>query len=535
MSIYSHKQRWKIVLMVAAVAIVAASLWYTGQITNRLRKEEIRKVEQWALDIRSNIEQLNISDQSFSQQRGLYAEMKQRERKDVERWAAATRELSRDQLDYTFLISIIQENQTIPVILTDDQGRVSSIKNTGFERKTFVERVTKQHPDWQEDACKKLADSLYNDTLVTLISSWRQLHEPIEISIQGSIRNRVYYRESDRLLDFDRQISALQPKSDSLFARFNTSLASGNPLVPMVFLEDSTNRVLATNLPASQSGDPEKLEQLIDEMKGENEPIPVYFGDQLRGNIYYRNSDLLDELRIYPYVQFGIIGVFLLIAYFLFSTFRNAEQNQVWVGMAKETAHQLGTPISSLMAWTELLREQGTPDEVVVEMNKDLDRLRTVSERFSKIGSAGAMEPESLGALTRSVTDYLRGRISKRVNITVNAGEDSTVPLNAPLMAWVIENLAKNAVDAMEGEGDLEFSIFRENERLIMEVRDTGKGIPRNKFKTVFRPGYSTKQRGWGLGLALVKRIVEEYHKGKIVVKDSEPGKGTTFRISLRG
>lgn len=534
MNLYSHKQRWKIVLMVVAVLIVGASLWYTGSIASKLRKEEIKKVEQWASDLRNNILQLNIANQSFNQQREAYLELKAKERTDVERWAAATRELSRDQLDYTFLISIIQENTTVPVILTDEHDAVSSTKNIGFERKDFAELVASRHPHWEKTKVRKYVDSLYRDTLLALVSEWKTHYEPIEISVMGSTRNRVYYRESDKLINFDKKIASLQRRSDSLFTDFNTRLATGNPLVPMIFVEDSTGWVIASNLPPEEWQEPQQLALHLKEMRGDNDSIPVYFGDELRGYIFYQNSELLSQLEVYPYIQFGIIGVFLLIAYFLFSTFRNAEQNQVWVGMAKETAHQLGTPISSLMAWTELLKDQGIRDEVILEMNKDLDRLQTVSDRFSKIGSAGKMEAADMVEVIHDMLAYLEKRVSNKVKFHVQHEGDCKVPINVPLIAWVIENLTKNAIDAMEGAGEVTYSVSSDGKKLYVDVKDTGKGIPQGKFKTVFRPGYTTKQRGWGLGLALVKRIVEEYHRGRIFVKESSPGKGTTFRIVLR-
>lgn len=530
MNLYSKKQRWKILLMMAALLIVGASLWYTGRIAENLRKEEIRKVEQWASDIRINIIQLNLADQSFKNQRAVYSELKQRERKDVERWAAATKELSREQLDYTFLIGIIQENNNIPVILTDNNNEVSSIKNTGFERNTFKERYSNLYKNISTEKLKEITDSAYKDTLSQLINEWKKHYQPIEITVMGSIRNRVYYRESDLLLEFDQKIEILQRKSDSLFNEFNQRLTKGNPLVPMIFIDDSTQAVIATNLKIK----PDEIPEMILQMRSENDSIPVFLDEELKGYIFYKNSELLAQLQIFPYIQFGIIGLFTFIAYLMFSTFRNAEQNQVWVGMAKETAHQLGTPISSLMAWTELLKDQGISQSVIDEMNKDLQRLETVSDRFSKIGSAGSLVKANVAEVAQSVADYLQRRISNKVSIKVEALGDTTAQINVPLMAWVFENLAKNSVDAMEGSGSIHFNIFRENDKLIVDIKDTGKGIPAGKFKTVFRPGYTTKTRGWGLGLALVKRIVSEYHRGKIFVKESEPGKGTVFRLVLR-
>lgn len=534
MNIYSKKQRWKLVMMVVATAIVGVSLWYTGQVVKKLKQEEIKKVQQWASDVKYNIVQLNIANASYQQQRDLYEALKAREKREVERLAQAMRELNKDLLDYTFIMNIIQENTTIPVILTDDKNRVSSIKNTDFDRDDFRNRILSADSTIADKDLQKQAEVLYQDTLKILIDAWSQKYDPVEIVVFGTTRNRIYFRESNGLLEFDKNIETLQRNSDSLFQDFNQRLAAGNPLVPMIFMDDSTGQVIATNISEEYASKPAKLKQIIADMRSENDSIPVYFGNDLKGYIFYRNSALLRELSIYPYIQFGIIGLFLLVAYFMFNSFRNAEQNQVWVGMAKETAHQLGTPISSLMAWTELLRDYGIPEDMIVEMNKDLERLQTVSDRFGKIGSAGTLHPADMHQVVEQVLSYVQKRVSAQVKISVSKSGDTVVPMNVSLMSWVIENLAKNAVDAMEGNGELKVHLSREGKKLMVDFTDTGKGIPSRHHKTVFTPGFTTKPRGWGLGLALVKRIVGEYHHGKIFVKESEPGKGATFRLILR-
>ncbi len=245
---------------------------------------------------------------------------------------------------------------------------------------------------------------------------------------------------------------------------------------------------------------------------------------------------MITQLRYFPYVQLIIIGLFLLVSYALFSLFRNAEQNQVWVGMAKETAHQLGTPLSSLMAWMELMDANGTDPAAVAEMRKDVGRLEMITERFSKIGSTPDLVPEKIDLVLRDTVQYLRPRLPSRVKIEVHTTDpEITVPLNRALFSWVLENLMRNAVDAMEGEGSITITTEKDGNEVHVDVTDTGKGIPARQLRTVFQPGFTTKKRGWGLGLSLTKRIMETYHKGKIFVKRSTVGKGTTFRISLRG
>ena len=250
--------------------------------------------------------------------------------------------------------------------------------------------------------------------------------------------------------------------------------------------------------------------------------------------VCYDESIMLKRLATYPYVQLGIVLIFVVIAIFALLSSKKAEQNKVWVGLSKETAHQLGTPISSLLAWTEILKESYPEDEMIREMEKDVKRLEIIAERFSKIGSIPEPKETSLNEVITHVVEYMDRRTSSKVKITSNCGNTNIiVRINISLFEWVIENLCKNAVDAMEGKGNIDIYTYQEKEKTIIEVKDNGKGIKRSDIKNVFTPGFTTKKRGWGLGLSLAKRIIEEYHKGKIYVKDSEIGKGTTFRIEL--
>jgi signal transduction histidine kinase len=277
----------------------------------------------------------------------------------------------------------------------------------------------------------------------------------------------------------------------------------------------------------------------LEEMKAEYKPIPIEIAG-LKQFIYYKNSSLIRQLKFYPYIQLAVIGLFILMGYLAFSLSRNAEQNRVWVGLAKETAHQLGTPISSLLAWAEYLR--GKPEiqreGIVDEMDKDIQRLQMITARFSSIGSEQKTELIDLVEVVETAIGYLRSRLSQKVEIAVSVvghHEEVLAYINRPLFEWVIENICKNAVDAMSGAGKLSLEITELPEGHVqMDIRDTGKGIPKNQFKKVFEPGFTTKKRGWGLGLTLARRIIEQYHRGRIFVKSSEPGKGTIFRILLR-
>lgn len=251
--------------------------------------------------------------------------------------------------------------------------------------------------------------------------------------------------------------------------------------------------------------------------------------------ICYDDSLMLRRLAWWPYIQLGVVLIFVVVAIFALLSSKKAEQNKVWVGLSKETAHQLGTPISSLMAWHEVLRENYPDDELIPEMGKDIQRLQRIAERFSKIGSQPEPTPENLNDVLAQVVQYIGRRASNRVSISLNVPQQALiVSVSAPLFEWVIENLCKNAIDAMDGAGSITITAKEEAECFSVEVADTGKGIPKNKFGTVFAPGYTTKKRGWGLGLSLAKRIVEEYHHGRVFVKNSEIGKGTTFRVELK-
>jgi len=276
------------------------------------------------------------------------------------------------------------------------------------------------------------------------------------------------------------------------------------------------------------------LRSELNEIKeGGDEPIEInIIGDKQW--IYYKDSALLYRLRYYPVYQLGFIGLFMFIAYFMFSASRRSEQNKVWAGMAKETAHQIGTPLSSLMAWTELLKEKEGTEQMVAEMEKDIKRLETITERFSKIGSKSELQKRDIVNLVSQSIEYLKARMPVNTEFDIQVpGKEIIIPLNSVLFEWVIENLVTNAVDAMKGKGKISVSITEEENKIVINISDTGDGIDRSIIKNIFKPGVTSKKRGWGLGLSLSKRIIEEYHKGSIFVMKSEKGKGTTFTIRL--
>ena len=316
---------------------------------------------------------------------------------------------------------------------------------------------------------------------------------------------------------------------------FILKVIEGNNSIPVLVVDEQGEVVVSRNIEVDEESDKEFIEETIADFQSAHEPIVVEIDAQTRHYLYYDDSILLKKLAYYPYVQVGLVTVFFCLLLFFFASAKKSEQNRVWVGLSKETAHQLGTPISSLMAWVELIKETGMDPSYLPEMEKDVDRLKIIAERFSKVGSIPEREEVLLNDLLESSLSYMQTRTTSKIKIACsykNCGEVKA-RLNAPLFQWVIENLCKNAIDAITGEGTIIFEVSETPENVILDVIDSGKGIPKSKFKTVFQPGYTTKMRGWGLGLSLVKRIVEEYHGGKIYVLRSELNQGTCFRVIL--
>lgn len=340
-----------------------------------------------------------------------------------------------------------------------------------------------------------------------------------------------------RLGEFDIQNNnerGLEKLSTSYLSFLNTILAQ-NTTIPVIVVDSTGNYNMDANIKLNQGKREQILKKELKKMKEYADPIRI---DLLDGDyllLYYNESDILHNLRIYPLVELFVIVVFIIVAYFAFAATQRAEQNQVWVGMSKETAHQLGTPISSLMAWIEILKLQKVDEKLIMEFEKDTQRLEKITERFSKIGSKPDLLQTNIVEVLSSTVAYLRTRSSKKIKFETTFAESELVivPLNAALFSWVIENICKNAIDAIDNHGTISLSLKEKEEHVYVDVSDTGKGVSKSQFKTIFQPGYSTKKRGWGLGLSLAKRIIENYHNGKIFIKSSEIGKGTTFRIIL--
>jgi len=361
--------------------------------------------------------------------------------------------------------------------------------------------------------------------------------------------NLVNELKSRELKQIEQHANILQimPNVDGENLIYFTEILTSNKSIPLILTNEKEEILDFKNINfksgISQKEESNILIKELEIMKNEYEPILITIRDPETDEvldyqyIYYRNSNLLYQLKYYPYVQLAIIFVLGLIVYMIFSYSKTSEQNRIWAGLAKETAHQLGTPLSSLMAWTEYFKTGGkVNDEIINEIDKDIKRLEIITSRFSNIGSTPVLKEENVYEIVKGIIGYLQTRISKKVKISVDTiTQDTYANLNKPLFEWVIENICKNAVDAMSGVGSINIHIIKANEgRVFIDINDSGKGIQKGDFKKIFHPGFSTKKRGWGLGLALVKRIIEIYHQGQIFVKSSSSEQGTTFRIILK-
>jgi signal transduction histidine kinase len=356
----------------------------------------------------------------------------------------------------------------------------------------------------------------------------------------NKLAKKLSAEERNRMEQLANTYEHLNTAGDNTDIGFIINIIQQNKTIPLILTDEKKQMQGCKNFPAKDSANSKKMEIELLKMRAEQDSIPIFANGKIVQYIFYKDSTLLTELKYFPIIQLIIIIVFLIVAYLAFFSSQRSLQNQLWVGMAKETAHQIATPLSSLHAWVEYLKdteENLIENNAVKEIENDITRLEIITQRFSKIGSAPELVDVAIFDLVERSMKYMQRRASSKIEFELKSEIDATylIKINNPLMEWVMENLLRNALDAMEdGIGKISIQIIQQNSKCIIDVVDTGKGIAADKFKAVFKPGYSTKKRGWGLGLALCKRIVEEYHKGKIFVKNSEINKGTTFRIVLQ-
>ena len=498
-NLYTNTKRWKWALAAIALLLIAASLWYTNRLVKSIAEQETKQVKMWAAAMEQHAVMMQSTEEFFNK-------VSEQEQLRVELLANAYRRLmdiSSNENTATY-VDIIRNNISIPLVLTDEKGNILSSNNLPPEQegKTVF------------DAEMRHAYSKF---------------PPIKIDPGYGIVQYLYYNES-------RIYTDLKTVLEDMVDHFMEEITLNSVGAPVIITNEDRSQILGFgNLDSIQMQDTNFVKQQLDVMMAENDPVQIDFMNKGKATIFYRTSDLVEQMRYYPIILILVFALFLLIAYLLFSSARRSEQNQVWAGMAKETAHQLGTPISSLMGWVELLKMQEEPFVGTHEMEKDIERLQIVTDRFSKIGSVPVPEPTDINYLIRDTMDYLQKRFSKKFEFEINLPEGELImPLIPSLFRWVLENLTKNAVDAMGDHGKITLDLIDDGDHIHLDLSDTGKGIPKSQIKQVFNPGFTSKKRGWGLGLSLAKRIIEDYHKGKIFVKSSVVGEGTTFRITLK-
>ncbi|MFT4753294.1 MAG: nitrogen-specific signal transduction histidine kinase [Salibacteraceae bacterium] len=513
-NLYSRKSLLKRVLVFAALLIIGVSFFYSSRLVSQLSKEERKKVELWAGAIEGKANRL-ISAQN------LFLELSEVEEERIKLWAKATETLSSASGNFgsgNLAIDIIEANQTIPIILTNQLGEITSHRNV-------MGVIDELGLDAEELVQAKANNALVLDSVLLVM---KERGDRIDINYIDDEYIYMYYKDSHILDD----LRSIFTEVHTSFVNDIVSMASSTPVI---YLRGDS--VISSNkISELVLNDSIQLKLALRSMRSDNEPIAVDLEIEAINYIYYGDSVLLKTLKYYSIVQIGVVVLFVLTGYWLFSIFRRSEQNNVWVGMAKETAHQLGTPLSSLMGWMDVMRMKNMDESMILEMEKDVERLNMITDRFSKIGAKPHLEEKNVFESLETFVKYFRTRSPRKVVIDLIGMNNEHVvsPINEPLFHWVIENLCKNGIDAMQGNGTITIEVLCEASKTIVEVTDTGKGIPYNKRDEVFQPGFTSKARGWGLGLSLSKRIIKQYHNGKIWVKHSEQDKGTTFRIELK-
>jgi signal transduction histidine kinase len=467
---------------------------------DKMAKDERNKIVIWAEAIQRKAEVVAFTNKFFRE----VAEEEEMHANHIAK--AIMRMSSSKEEDISFYLDFITDNKTIPLILVDENNRITTTRNLDSSYLKLI--------DTPEKLQKTIVAEKYNK---------------ISINYHANKYNYLYYKESiiyTQLRDIFRDI----------IHNFFSEITNNTPSLPVIITDSSQQVVLLySNIDSSRAQEPAYMKNLIKTMRLKNDPIQITFDGNTFAYVLYEESVILRTLRVFPIIQMFLTAIFIFVAYLLFSFARRLEQDQIWVGMSKETAHQLGTPLSSLMAWAEILENENVNPDIVKEINKDISRLENIAQRFSKIGSIPKLAIGNINSITCEFINYFQNRISSGIKFQIKIPE---YPINAcvnkHLFEWVLENLCKNAVDAMDGVGTITVEIQDDKQFVYIDISDTGKGIDPTRQKTIFEPGYTTKNRGWGLGLTLARRIINDYHNGKIEIKYSAINKGSTFRIKLK-
>lgn len=497
---HQHTRGWKIALALLGVVIILASLWYTNRLVHKIRISERNNTHLWANTIMQKAHFMRSAD-------SLFSSLQLEERRRVALLAKAYEKINSNENDndLSFYVDMLKDNKSIPLILTDEHKKILITNNIELEEGT----------------------TYLSGTLLKDFSEY----QAVRIQFVEGANWWVHYKNSI-------VYNQIQAMIDELNQSFLNEIVLNTASVPVLITDSSYSTIIAYgNIDEQIITDSTETAALIADMRNENNPIEISFSQDENRFLLYRNSDLQRQLQYFPLLMLLALAFLMLLTYLVYSAHRTAEQNQVWAGLAKETAHQLGTPLSSMIAWIDLLRMEEANKDYLIELEKDVHRLEIITDRFGKIGSIPSLKPQDLVEVVQHMLDYLKDRSSKKINFYFSShpikGKSIIAPLNEQLFAWVIENICKNAIDAMMGDGNITVELTEYAEQVTIDISDTGKGIPARLQKTIFRPGFTTKKRGWGLGLSLADRIIRNYHKGKLFVLRSVVGKGSTFRIVI--
>jgi len=494
-----NKKSLNWILLILATVVLFAMILYSNSLIQTIKEEERRKVSVWADAIAHKATLVSYMEDFFET-------IRFEEGKRASILAKANQKVIEAPLyeDLSLYLDIISSNSTIPSIETDKEGNINWTVNA--------------EPD------------VLNFKHINELGSKKLEYDSVIMNYYKNDYNILYYKES-------KIYTNLRTTIDNLLESFFQEIVINNASVPVIVTDCSMRTIVAFGMiDPKEIENQEDTNKLIRHFRNHHKPIKIELPSLGTCYVLYDESPILTKLRYYPIVQFFIVIIFIVAGYLILTFARRFEQNLVWVGMSKETAHQLGTPLSSLLAWSELLREQEVDTTIMNEIDKDVHRLETIAQRFSKIGSEPELKTENVATVIEDFIAYLQSRISSKVAIKVNRNDIKhfNLPINRYLFEWVIENLCKNSVDAMDGNGVIIIDLLEDEKYFFIDLSDTGKGIPSNEFKLIFQPGYTKKKRGWGLGLTLAKRIIQQYHKGKLFVKSSELERGTVMRIQFR-
>jgi len=492
-------RRLNLILAIVAMVIFSLLIWYSNSLIDKIAADEQKKVSIWADAIQRKADMITYSNEFFSF-------IAKEEELHANQIAKAILKLANSDADLSFYLDFVADNQTIPLIITDAEGNVNETRNL-------------------DENYRKLIDA--PDKLQYIMAEEHYIMLP-PIRYYGNEYIYVYYKES-------HIYTGLRNYLNDLINNFFSEIEANSPSLS-VLVTDSTQKTILKygNIDSTKIDDSQYIQNLLKSMSSPNNPpIKINIGNS-SAYVFYSESSALKTMRLFPIILILLFALFLTVAYLLFRYARRSERNLIWVGMSKETAHQLGTPISSLMAWVEILQNENVKPDILQEINKDLVRLENITQRFSKIGSVPKLEMENINEIVTNFVDYFKNRTSSKVKFNISLPENKIdAKLNKHLFEWVLENLCKNAVDAMNGAGTISICVNEDKKHIYIDISDTGKGVESKSQKNIFEAGYTTKNRGWGLGLTLARRIINDYHRGKIILKNSIVGKGSTFRIKL--